>query len=146
MTKPLAAFYKRDLEKLIEEIRLFKTEEDLWKKTGSVPNTAGNLVLHLVGNLNHYIGATMAKTGYERHREQEFISTGVPKVDLIKQVENVIPMVTETIEALTPSHMSEEFPIPINNTLTSTQNMLLHLLLHLNYHLGQINYLRRVLE
>ncbi len=142
----IADFYERDLNKLIEEISLFKNEEDIWKKYGSIKNSAGNLVLHLVGNLNHFIGATLATTGYERNREIEFAAMGVARSELISQVKSAIPMVTETIAALTAEHMAADFPIPINNVTSSTSTTLLHLLLHLNYHLGQINYLRRMQE
>src|SRR5215207_1729843 len=73
----LSEFYERDIRKLIEEVNLFKSEENLWKTDGSVKNSSGNLVLHIIGGLNYLIGATLAHTGYVRDRDQEFIRKGV---------------------------------------------------------------------
>ena len=72
----VANFYERDIRKLIEEINLFSNEEDLWKTQGSVKNSSGNLVLHIIGGMNHLIGAVLAQTGYVRNRDQEFILKG----------------------------------------------------------------------
>jgi len=68
----LATLYERDLRKWIEEVNLFQSEENLWKTTGTVKNSSGNLTLHIIGGLNHYVGATLAHTGYVRDRPQEF--------------------------------------------------------------------------
>ncbi len=146
MHNALAAFYERDIEKLIEELNLFKDEKNIWKTAGSIKNTSGNLVLHVLGNMNHFIGATLAGTGYVRNRDHEFIQTGVERKDLIDQLEQASTLVKETIESLTPEQLEKEFPYQINEVKTSTRNMLLHFLLHLNYHLGQVNYLRRFIE
>lgn len=140
----LAEFYERDLRKLIEEVNLFKNEEDLWRTTGSVKNSSGNLVLHIVGGLNYLIGATLAKTGYVRNRDQEFTMKGVPRKELVEKLEALIPMVTQTLNALTPEDMETEYPIFFDKPKTSHSYVLVQLLAHLNYHLGQVNYLRRI--
>jgi hypothetical protein len=142
----LATFYERDLRKLIEEVNLFKNEEDLWRIQGSVKNPSGNLVLHLIGGTNHFIGATLAKTGYVRDRDQEFIRKGVARKDLVGQIEALIPMINETLDALTQEQMEAEYPIFFDKPNTSTSYVLIRLLAHLDYHLGQVNYLRRILE
>jgi len=142
----LVTFYERDIRKLIEEINLFRNEEDLWRTQGSVKNPGGNLVLHIIGGLNHFIGATLAHTGYVRNRDQEFISKGVERKDLMSQLEELIPMINETLNALTPEQMEAEFPIFFDTPKTSTSYVLVQLLAHLNYHLGQVNYLRRIFE
>jgi Protein of unknown function (DUF1572) len=142
----VATFYERDIRKLIEEVNLFRNEEDLWRTRGSVKNPAGNLVLHIVGGLNHLIGATLARTGYIRDRDQEFISKGVERKDLVAQLEALIPMINKTVNGLTPEQMETEYPIFFDKPKTSTSYVLLQLLLHLNYHLGQVNYLRRIFE
>ena len=146
MHNALSAFYERDIEKLIDELNLFRDENNIWKIGGSVKNSSGNLVLHILGNLNHFIGATLAGTGYVRNRDHEFIQTGVERTELIDRLEQTATLVKETIEALTPDQLEKEFPYEINQVKTSTRNMLLHFLLHLNYHLGQVNYLRRIIE
>ena len=139
----LANFYERDLLKLIEEINSFKNEENLWRIHGSVKNSSGNLALHIVGGLNHLIGATLAHSGYIRNRDQEFIRKGVERKVLVAQLEELIPMINETVTAL---HMETEYPLIFDDMKRSNNYVLLQLLLHLNYHLGQVNYLRRVLE
>lgn len=139
----LANFYERDIRKLIEEVNLFGNEENLWKTQGSVKNSSGNLVLHIIGGLNHLIGATLAQTGYIRNRDQEFIRKGVERKDLITQLEKLIPMINETVNA---QHMEAEYPLIFDNAKRSKSYVLVQLSLHLNYHLGQVNYLRRILE
>jgi hypothetical protein len=146
LTGILSDFYERDLRKLIEEIKSFKNEENLWKTQGSVKNSSGNLALHIIGGMNHLIGATLAHTGYVRNRDQEFIRKGVDRKDLLAELEALIPMITSTINGLTQKDMEAEFPIFFDKPKTSTGYVLIQLSLHLNYHLGQVNYLRRVLE
>lgn len=142
----LAEFYERDLRKLIEEVKAFKSEENLWRTHGSVKNAAGNLVLHIVGGTNFLIGATLGQTGYVRHRDEEFTRKGVARAELISQLEELIAVVTKTVNSLTQDQMEADFPIFFDRPNTSTTYVLTQLLLHLNYHLGQVNYLRRVLE
>ena len=139
----LAEFYERDLRKLIGEVNSFRNEENLWKTAGSLKNSSGNLVLHIIGGLNFLIGKTLANTGYVRNRDQEFIQKGVPGTELVAQLEALIPMIRETVNA---QHMDAEFPIFFDRPNTTNSYVLTQLLLHLNYHLGQVNYLRRVLE
>ncbi len=142
----LANFYERDIRRLIEEVNLFGNEENLWRIQGSVKNSGGNLVLHIIGGLNHFIGATLAQTGYVRNRDQEFSNKGVKRKELVAQLEELIPMINNTLNGLTPEQMEDEYPIFFDKPKTSTSYVLLLLSLHLNYHLGQVNYLRRILD
>jgi len=142
----LASFYERDLRKLIEEVNLFKNEEDLWTTLGSVKNSSGNLVLHIAGGLNHFIGATLAYTGYVRDRDREFSEKGVERKELVERLEKLIPIIAEALNALTPQQMESDFPLMFDGKNNSSSYVLVMLLGHLNYHLGQINYLRRSLE
>ena len=146
LSNVLANFYERDIRKLIEEVNLFRNEEDLWKTHGSIKNSSGNLALHIIGGLNHLIGATLAQTGYVRNRDQEFTSKGVERKVLVAQLEELIPMINETLNAFTQEQMEAEYPLIFDNMKTSNSYVLLQLLLHLNYHLGQVNYLRRAFE
>lgn len=141
----LAGFYERDLRKLIEEINLFKNEADLWRTQGSVKNSSGNLVLHLIGNMNYHIGANMAHNGYIRDRDQEFIRKGVERKVLVDQLEALIPMIGKTVNAMTPEDLEAEYPMVFEGEKRSNHYMLVQLLAHLNYHLGQVNYLRRII-
>src|SRR4030095_12908397 len=97
----LADFYERDIRNLIEEVNFFRNEQDLWRTKGSVKNSSGNLVLHIIGGLNYLIGTTLAHTGYVRDRDQEFIRKGVERKELIAQLEDLIPMINKTVKALT---------------------------------------------
>jgi len=142
----LANFYERDIGKLIEEVNLFNNEEGLWRTQGTVKNSCGNLVLHITGGLNYLIGATLAHTGYVRDRDLEFIRKGMARTEVVAQLEELIPMINKTVNALTPEDMEAEYPIFFDKPKTSVSYVLVQLLLHLNYHLGQVNYLRRILE
>lgn len=142
----LANFYERDLRKVIDEVNAFKNEEDLWKTAGSAKNSCGNLVSHLIGGMNHHIGATLGHTGYVRNRDLEFSVKGTPRKELVAQLEALILVIRKTLEPLTPEKMEAEFPFPFGGTNKSNGYVLMELLCHLNYHLGQINYLRRILE
>jgi hypothetical protein len=142
----LANFYDRDLRKVIDEVNAFNKEEHLWETRGSVKNSCGNLVLHLIGGLNHFIGATLAHTGYVRNRDLEFTQKGIERTVLVARLEELIPMVTTTLNTLSPEQMAAPFPLNFDKPGNSHGYVLVQLLAHLNYHLGQINYLRRVLE
>lgn len=139
----LADFYERDISKLIEEVNLFKNEENLWRTHGSVKNSAGNLALHIIGGMNYLIGTTLAQTGYVRNRDEEFIKKGVERKVLVAQLQELIPVIKETVSGL---NMETLYPLIFDNEKRSVSYVLVQLLLHLNYHLGQVNYLRRILE
>lgn len=141
----IAIFFERDLNKLIEEIKLYKNENDIWKIREGVINSAGNLSLHLIGNLNHFIGKTLGNTDYARNRENEFSLKNIPREKLISSINSVKEVIKNTLPKLSDEDLKKEFPIKINNEALSTENMLIYLLAHLNYHLGQVNYLRRML-
>src|SRR5215470_6345333 len=131
----LTDFYERDIRKLIEEVNLFNKEEDLWRTQGSVKNSCGNLVLHIIGGLNHFVGATLAHTEYVRDRDQEFIRKGVERKELVLQLEALIPLINETVGALRQEDLEAEFPIFFDKPKTSVGYVLVRLLAHLDYHL-----------
>src|SRR3954470_5602494 len=93
-----------------------------------------------------FVGATLAHTGYVRDRDQEFIRKGVERKELVAQLEALIPLINKTLSALTPEDMEAEFAIFFDKPKTSVSYVLVRLLAHLDYHLGQVNYLRRILE
>ena len=144
MQPKLYPFFERDLLKLIEELNLYRTDEDIWKVPEGISNPAGNLVLHLAGNLQHFIGATLGKTGYVRERDREFSQKGLSRALLITQVEETNAVLRQTLSRLSEEDLEKDFPIPINNHVSSTITVLVYLLAHLNYHLGQVNYHRRL--
>ena len=139
----LATFYGRDIRKLIDELNLFKDEANLWRTIGSVKNSAGNLALHIIGGTNYLFGTTLAHTGYARNRDQEFSSKGVNRKELVDQLAALIPLINNTLSTL---DMNAEYPLIFDDAKRTNTYVLTQLALHLNYHLGQVNYLRRILE
>ncbi len=146
MTTSLSALLLRDLDRLQTEINSFKQEDNLWKTLPGISNTAGNLTLHLLGNLNHFVGALLGKTGYQRQREAEFSNKNVAVSEISKAIAELKPVLQNTLSALSGTDLAANFPVEHQNKVVSSEWMLIHLSGHLNYHLGQINYLRRILE
>lgn len=142
----LAEIFERDLLKLREEISLYKNEDNLWITEKHISNSAGNLALHLIGNLNHFIGATLGNTGYVRQRDKEFSDKNIPLVELLEALDNTANIVKQTLIHLPEEDLDKNFPLDKHGQTVKTDFMLLHLLAHLEYHLGQINYHRRLIE
>lgn len=142
----LLKIFDRDLQRLEEEISLYPSDEHLWKLSGEIKNTAGNLCLHLCGNLQHYIGARLGRTAYVRNRENEFAAREIPKEQLVAEVQRARQVVRETLETLKPSVMETDYPEQVNEQTMTTAHFLIHLAAHLSYHLGQINYHRRLMS
>lgn len=142
----LKTIFKRDLNRLKQEIELYQNESQIWTIQKGITNSAGNLCLHVVGNLNTYIGATFGNTNYARNRELEFSLKDIPKMELIRKIEETSIVVDRSLDKLTEKELLMEFPLLVFETTTSTEFMLIHLTTHLTYHLGQINYHRRLLE
>ena len=146
LKETLIQIFERDLTKLIEEIKLYKDENDLWIKQGSITNSAGNLALHLSSNLNHFIGFGIGNTGYIRNRDAEFNTQSILREELLIQLEKTIDVVKNAISNLSVEDFEKPFPIEKQGEIFSINYMLLHLLTHLSYHLGQINYHRRMIQ
>ena len=141
----LIELFERDIQRLKTEIELYKDEDNLWIIKEGISNSAGNLCLHLVGNLNHFIGAALGNSGYIRHRDDEFSLKNIPRQDLITNIDNCILILKNTFSKLTDADMEKDFPLEKHGTIVSNMHMLMHLYGHLSYHLGQINYHRRLL-
>ncbi|PKD43589.1 DinB family protein [Rhodohalobacter barkolensis] len=136
----------RDLDRLTSEINTFDQEENLWRTDGNVTNSAGNLCLHLCGNLKYYIGAKIGNTGYERDRPAEFSLSNVPRLELIEQVKETREVVSSVLSKMDAEQLNEDFPEALFGYPMTYGFFLIHLSGHLMYHLGQINYLRRILD
>lgn len=146
ITKVLNTIIKRDLLKLKIEIESYKDESNLWRIEKNIANPAGNLCLHLVGNLNTYIGAVLGQTGYVRDRDAEFSLKNMSRKELIQKIEDTIVVVDQVLPALTSQQLEKEYPMVVLKEATSTEFFLMHLATHLTYHLGQINYHRRLID
>lgn len=141
----LRSLFNRDLNKLKEEIALYQTESKLWVIDKNISNSAGNLCLHLIGNLNTYIGAELGKTGYVRDRPLEFSLKNVPKQVLIRKIEDTISVINNTLDNLIEEELCTIYPQIVFEKEMTTGFFLMHLSTHLAYHLGQINYHRRLI-
>jgi len=142
----LIQLFERDLNRLINEIGLYKKEATIWKIEKGISNSTGNLTLHLIGNLNTYIGKELGGTGYVRNRELEFSTKFVKRDLLIEQLNATLEMIKATLSALSNKDLMQEYPILVFTEKTTTEYLLVHLTTHLTYHLGQINYHRRLIE
>lgn len=147
ITDTLRSLFNRDLVKLKQEIELYNNEENIWIIDKNILNTPGNLCLHLVGNLNAYIGAVLGGTDYVRNRPEEFSLKNIPRQELISKIESTIEVVEKALSLLTEDQVKAEYPqVVLDGKTISTEYFLVHLAGHLNYHLGQINYHRRLLD
>lgn len=146
LNNTIITLFKRDLEALKKEINLYSKEENMWLLDKSISNSTGNLCLHLVGNLNHFIGAALGNTGYIRQRELEFSIKNVSKQDLLKQIDDTIPMIEKALNPLTDEDLQQEYKHRVFENSMTTEFFLVHLAMHLAYHLGQVNYHRRILD
>jgi len=146
LKETLIEIFERDLLQLKKEIESYSEESKLWIIKEGISNSAGNLCLHLIGNLNHFIGATLGNTGYVRNRDYEFSLKKIPRKELIGDIEKTIAVVKNTLSKLASTDLEKNFPLQKHDKTVTTDFMLLHLVTHFNYHLGQINYHRRILS
>ena len=136
----------RDLAKLRQEINEYQSEEAIWKLAGDVKNTAGNLCLHLCGNLQHFIGTVLGKSNYLRNRDAEFSLKNISRETLVKEIDATVIAVGKTLSNLPPAVVEETYPVDVFGNPMTTGYFLIHLAAHLDYHLGQVNYHRRLLK
>lgn len=142
----LKMLFSRDLQKLKTEIELYQNEETIWHTERGIANSAGNLCLHLIGNLNTYLGAEFGKTNYVRHRDLEFSTKGTPRQELVRMIEETISTVSRSLDNVSEAQLADDYPTLVFEKPTSTAYLLMHLTTHLTYHLGQVNYHRRLLD
>lgn len=146
ITKSLQSLFIRDLTKLKTEIEAYRNEETIWKTDKNISNSAGNLCLHLVGNLNHFVGTILGNSDYVRNRELEFSQKNIPRTELTTQIDRTIATINRSLEKLSAEDLEKEFPVESLGYKMTTGYFLIHLFGHLGYHLGQINYHRRLLD
>ncbi len=146
MLQSLTKLFDRDLQRLRTEIEAYTNEELLWQVHGEISNSAGNLCLHLMGNLNHYFGAQLGNTGYVRNRPLEFSDKNVPRATMIQQIEEAREMLKEVLPRLNEEVLAQNHTEEYNKGQDTNEYFLIHLYGHFNYHLGQINYHRRLIN
>jgi uncharacterized damage-inducible protein DinB len=143
-TAAVSRLIHRDLASLRDELLAYPHEADMWQVPKGLPNSAGTLALHLVGNLRFYIGAQLGASGYVRDRDAEFSRRGVPRAEIVASIETASDEVTRALATLDPAQLDKPFPVEVGGNRIQTGLFLQHLAVHLAYHLGQVDYHRRV--
>jgi uncharacterized damage-inducible protein DinB len=134
----------RDASTLRDELLAYPEEQQIWAMPPGIKNSAGTLVLHLCGNLQHFVGALFGGTGYVRNRGAEFSRRDVPRAELLTECDAALDAVTRGIARLTDDALSRPFPDQLAGATLPTGLALLHMATHLAYHLGQVDYHRRL--
>lgn len=116
----------------------------VWKVPPGIANSAGTLVLHLCGNLRHFVGAVLGGTGYVRDRDLEFSRRDVTRGELTKELAAAQSDVAKTFSQLDQAALDRPYPQPVGGATVDTADFLVHLIAHLGYHLGQVDYHRRL--
>ncbi|WP_296699196.1 DUF1572 family protein [Algoriphagus sp.] len=142
----LIKLFDRDIERLYKEIEAYSDEGVLWQTQNEINNSAGNLCLHLLGNLQAFVGHELGGFNYQRDREFEFAGKNVPKSKLLSDISNLKRIMISSLEGMDESLIMENYPKEIFGKPMSNEYFLIHLYGHFNYHLGQINYHRRLLH
>lgn len=140
----LAAIFARELATLHMEVEAYPTDQDLWRTAPGIANPGGTLALHLAGNLQHFIGAILGGSGYRRNRDAEFGDKSVPRQVILERIEEASRVVPQTVAGLGSGELDAEYPEPVAGVRLNTGDFLVHLAAHLSYHLGQLDYHRRI--
>jgi len=144
LVESVAAILDRDLRALAREVMAYPDDGSLWQLPEGVPNSAGTLVLHLTGNIQHYFGARLAGTGFVRDRPAEFSARDVPRAALLRQIEAARGAVRSAAEKVAEDALTRDYPEVVGGVRVASGDYLIHLVDHFGYHLGQVDYHRRV--
>ena len=140
-----AEIFRRDLTRLAQQIEAFPDDHLLWEHAPGITNSAGNLALHLEGNLREFVGRILGSLAYKRERDREFSDVGITRAELHERAMDLVTQIPAVLEGLSPEQLAATYPMEVLGRPLSTQQFLIHVSGHFNYHLGQIDYLRRIL-
>jgi hypothetical protein len=143
LARDLSLLLVRELEGVRREIELFDDDATVWRTLPGVTNSAGNLALHVAGNLQHYVGAVLGGTGYVRNRDAEFGRRSGSRAEILAEIDAAIAAVRGVLPGLTGDRIDAPFPESVNAASVRTGLFLCHLATHAAFHLGQLGYLRR---
>ena len=142
--RTLAAIITRELRALERELNAYQTEDQVWALPAGLPNSGGTLALHAAGNLQHFVGAVLGGSAYVRDRDAEFQRRNVPRSDLIEELRRAETSVRETLQGVDGATLEGLYPLPVANRRLTTIDFLAHLATHLAYHVGQLDFHRRI--
>ena len=141
----IAGILARDLRALRREIEAFGDERDIWGVSPGISNSAGTLALHLAGNIQYYVGTVLGATGYVRDRDGEFALRDLPRTELLRQIDAALVAVERGMARVSDADLAKPYPDPPRGLVVTTRDYLIHLISHFTYHLGQVDYHRRLL-
>jgi hypothetical protein len=142
----LGAIISRELRAFERELAAYGSDEQVWEEVPFLPNSAGTLALHAAGNLLHFIGGVLGGIGYVRDRDREFNARGVSRAELIAGLRQADAAVRATLETFPAERLADPYPLPVANRRQVTEVFLTHLAVHLAYHLGQVDFHRRIVS
>ena len=140
-----AAVLTRELRALRREIEAYPTDADLWRLAPGIANSGGNLALHLAGNLQHFVGRVLGGSSYVRNRDAEFARRDVPRAEVLAGIDRALAAVATGLAGLRDANLDQEFAEPVGKHRLTIAQTLAHLVTHCAYHLGQIDYHRRLI-
>jgi uncharacterized damage-inducible protein DinB len=139
-----ARFFGRELATVRDQLLAYPDNSSVWALPNGLPNSAGTLALHIAGNLRWFIGAQLGGSGYVRDRDAEFASRDVDRAELVRKIEAASDEVTRALATLDDARLDEPFPLEVAGVRLPTGRFIGHLAVHLGYHLGQMDYHRRI--
>ena len=142
----IAMVMTRELKALRREVESYPSDDKLWETAPGITNPGGNLVLHLAGNIQYFVGAVLGGTGYKRYRDAEFGSRDLAKAELLREIDGAIAAVQTGIAKVSDADLEKPFPEAVGGVTPTTGAFLAHLAVHLGYHLGQVDYHRRIIS
>ena len=146
ISNDLVTLFVRELETVQREVEMCPDDVALWKTSPGVANSVGNLGAHLAGNVQHFIGAVLGKSGYVRNRDHEFNRRDGTRAEIIADLQAAIDAAKKYLPALTAADLDREYPEAVGGVKMRTSLFLMHLASHAAFHLGQADYLRRALN
>ena len=142
----IALVMTRELKALRREVESYPDDAKLWESAPGITNPGGNLVLHLAGNIQYFVGAVLGGSGYKRYRDTEFGSRDLPKAELLREIDGAIAAVQTGMSKVNDADLKKPFPEAVGGVTPTTGAFLAHLAVHLGYHLGQVDYHRRIIS
>ncbi|TVR64648.1 MAG: DinB family protein [Gemmatimonadales bacterium] len=133
----------RDLEMVARQVAAYPNDRLLWVELPGRPNPGGTLAVHVAGNLEHYVGAVLGRTGYVRDRERELAVRGLTRGEVGDEVAGALDTVARVLGSLEAGDLDRPYPELQRGRRLRTGDFLLHLAMHLAYHLGQLDSHRR---
>lgn len=140
----IATLILRELRAMRREIESYPDDASLWREAPGITNPGGTLAVHCAGNLRHFVGAVIGKDGYVRDRDAEFSMRGSSRERVIEQLDAAAAAVERALGGLPAGALDGPYPVLVHDRTLRADMLLTHMAVHLGYHLGQLDYHRRM--